>query len=232
MPRMTLFRIGAGVLVMAGCAQPETQRATPVRESTAIASRPAPAEPVAARPRIVFLGDSLTAGYGLARQEAVPALIQSRLDERGYRYEVVNAGVSGDTSASGLSRLEWSLEGNVAALVVELGANDGLRGLPVAQMKQNLTEIITRAKQRGIRVILTGMEAPPNYGPLYTAEFRQVFRELAREHDVIFVPFYLEGVAGDPSLNLSDGIHPNAAGSRIIEERLWSVLEPLLEKQD
>jgi acyl-CoA thioesterase-1 len=180
----------------------------------------------------VFLGDSLTAGYGLTRGEEVPGLIQARLNKEGYRYEVVNAGVSGDTSAGGLTRLDWSLEGNVAALVVELGANDGLRGLPVSQLKQNLTEIITRAKQRGIKVILTGMEAPPNYGPLYTAEFRQVFRELAKEHDVAFMPFYLDGVAGVASLNLSDGIHPNAAGSRVIEERLWSVLEPLLEKQD
>jgi acyl-CoA thioesterase-1 len=233
-----LRRIGAAaatiaaVVLAAACGQAETQRANAAREPAAISPKPAPTEAVAARPRIVFLGDSLTAGYGLARQEAVPALIQSRLDEQGYRYEVVNAGVSGDTSAGGLSRLDWSLEGNVAALVVELGGNDGLRGLPVSQMEQNLTEIITRAKQRGITVILAGMEAPPNYGPLYTAEFRQVFRDLAKKHDVAFVPFYLEGVAGDPSLNLSDGIHPNAAGSRIIEERLWRVLEPVLEKHD
>jgi acyl-CoA thioesterase-1 len=181
----------------------------------------------------VFLGDSLTAGYGLVRTEAATALIQERLTAEGYRYEVVNAGVSGDTSAGGLSRLDWSLEGGtVAVLVVELGANDGLRGLPVFQMKQNLTEIITRAKQRGIKVVLTGMEAPPNYGPLYTREFRQVFRDLARDHDVVFMPFYLEGVAGNPNLNLSDGIHPNAAGSRIIAENLWGALEPVLEKQD
>ena len=220
------------MLAAGACGQPDTARSVPAREATATSLPAAATQPAAALPRIVFLGDSLTAGYGLARTESVPALIQSRLNEKRYRYEVVNAGVSGDTSAGGLSRLDWSLEGNVAALVVELGANDGLRGLPVSQMKQNLTEIITRAKQRGIKVVLTGMEAPPNYGPLYTAEFRQVFRELAKEQDVVFMPFYLDGVAGDPSLNLSDGIHPNAAGSRIIEERLWRVLEPLLEKQD
>jgi acyl-CoA thioesterase I len=232
MARFIHFLTGALVLVMAGCSQPATERAAPSRASIAT-STPAAAQAAVAVPRIVFLGDSLTAGFGLARNESVPALIQSRLTERGYRYEVINAGVSGDTSAGGLNRLDWSLEGNVVTLVVELGANDGLRGLPVSQMKQNLTEIITRARQRGIKVILTGMEAPPNYGPLYTAEFRQVFRDLAKEHDdVIFVPFYLEGVAGDPSLNLSDGIHPNAAGSRIIEERLWRALEPVLEKQD
>jgi acyl-CoA thioesterase-1 len=220
-------------LSAAACGQPEPAALPAAREDAAPpSSRTAPAEAAAGLPRIVFLGDSLTAGYGLARPEAVPALIQERLTAGGYQYEVVNAGVSGDTSAGGLTRLDWSLEGPVAVLVVELGGNDGLRGLPVSQMKQNLAEIITRAKQRGITVILTGMEAPPNYGAPYTAEFRQTFRDLAREHDVIFVPFYLEGVAGDPSLNLSDGIHPNAAGSRIIEQTLWRALEPVLEKQD
>jgi acyl-CoA thioesterase I len=231
MARFIHFLIGVFILGIAGCSRPDAERAAPARQATASA-QPAAAQPTVAVPRIVFLGDSLTAGYGLTRGEEVPALIQARLNEKGYRYEVVNAGVSGDTSAGGLSRLDWSLEGNVAALVIELGANDGLRGLPVSQMKQNLAEIITRAKQRGIKVILTGMEAPPNYGPLYTAEFRQVFRDLATEHDVIFVPFYLEGVAGDPSLNLSDGIHPNAAGSRIIQDTLWRALEPVLEKRD
>jgi acyl-CoA thioesterase-1 len=184
----------------------------------------------AARPRIVFLGDSLTAGYGLARPQAesVPSLIQARLDAKGYRYEVINAGVSGDTSAGGLSRLNWSLDGDVQVLVIELGANDGLRGLPVIAMKQNLDQIITRAKQRQVKVLLTGMEAPPNYGAAYTKEFRQVFADLAREHKVPFVPFYLQGVAGNPSLNISDGIHPNATGARIVEGTIWRALEPLL----
>ena len=232
MARFIHVLIGPLILGIAGCSQPDTERAAPAREASATSAQPAATQPAVALPRIVFLGDSLTAGYGLARGEEVPALIQSRLNEKGYRYEVVNAGVSGDTSAGGLSRLDWSLEGNVAVLVVELGANDGLRGLPVSQMKKNLAEIITRAQQRRIKVVLTGMEAPPNYGPLYTAEFRQVYRDLAKEHDVVFMPFYLDGVAGLSSLNLSDGIHPNAAGSRVIEERLWRVLEPILEKQD
>ena len=231
MVRFIPFVIGALIFATAGCGQPERERSTAAEATTSPAS-PASAQPPVVIPRIVFLGDSLTAGYGLVRGEEVPALIQSRLTANGYRYEVVNAGVSGDTSAGGLSRLDWSLDGNVAALVIELGANDGLRGLPIEQLKRNLTEIITRARQRGIKVILTGMEAPPNYGPLYTAEFRQVYRDLAKEHDVVFMPFYLDGVAGVPSLNLSDGIHPNAAGSRIIEERVWRVLEPVLEKQD
>jgi acyl-CoA thioesterase-1 len=162
----------------------------------------------------------------------MPSLIQAHLTEAGYRYEVVNAGVSGDTSAGGLSRLDWSLAGDVDVLVIELGANDGLRGLPVPEMKRNISEIITRAKRRGITVLLTGMEAPPNYGPAYTGEFRQVFSDLAREHNVAFVPFYLAGVAGDPALNQRDGIHPNPAGAKIVEQTIWRALEPLLAKSD
>lgn len=191
---------------------------------------PVDAPSATAVPRIVFLGDSLTAGYGLARNESVPSLVQAHLDAAGYRYQAVNAGVSGDTSAGGLSRLDRALAGHVAVLVIELGANDGLRGLPVANLKRNLAAIITRARERGIAVVLTGMEAPPNYGPAYTAEFRQVFADLAREHRVPLVPFYLEGVAGVPRLNLPDGIHPNAAGAKIVARTLWRALEPLLEK--
>jgi acyl-CoA thioesterase-1 len=220
-----LFRLVVPALLLSvSCAQPEV-RATRESEVT-----PAPVEraPVSTAPRIVFLGDSLTAGYGLAKEASVPSLIQMRLREGGYPHEVVNAGVSGDTSAGGLNRLEWSLAGDVKVLVLELGANDGLRGLPVAALKKNLTEIITRAQARGIRVVLTGMEAPPNFGAAYTSEFRDVYRQLAREHDVTFVPFYLEGVAGISSLNIEDGIHPNAEGSRIIEKTVWSALEPLL----
>jgi len=215
------------LLACASCAQPEAVPSAPAEE----AAPPAPVERASSStaPRIVFLGDSLTAGYGLEKEESVPSLIQKRLREAGYPYEVVNAGVSGDTSAGGLSRLEWSLTGNVKILVIELGGNDGLRGLPVAGLKQNLTEIITRARARGIGVILTGMEAPPNFGPAYTSEFREVYRQVAREHDVTFVPFYLEGVAGIPSLNISDGIHPNAEGSRIVEKTVWTALEPLLK---
>ncbi len=202
----------------------------PVEAETGRGGTLAAGTDLSARPRIVFLGDSLTAGLGLPRAHAVPALIQQRLDAAGYRYEVVNAGVSGDTSAGGLRRLEWALEGDVDILVVELGANDGLRGLPVAQMKRNLSEIIGAARSRGIAVVLTGMEAPPNYGPLYTAEFRRAYRELADEHDVTFVPFFLEGVAGVPALNNGDGIHPNADGARIVHETVWRALEPLLDR--
>jgi len=228
MTRVVLFILGFSMLVCAACAQPDAPPAE-VRSSPEAAA-PETAPPHVARPRIVFLGDSLTAGYGLAKEESVPSLIQSRLRAEGYPYEVVNAGVSGDTSAGGLSRLDWSLEGDVRVLVLELGGNDGLRGLPVASMKRNLTEIITRAQSRGIKVLLTGMEAPPNFGPAYTAEFRQAFRDLSRLPGVVYMPFYLDGVAGIPELNLPDGIHPNAEGSRIIERALWGVLEPMLEK--
>ena len=227
------FILSALPLLWAACAAPEGRPADDGGQgpAPAAAERPAAAG-VTTRPRIVFLGDSLTAGLGLARPDSVPALIQERLNREGYGYEVVNAGVSGDTSAGGLSRLEWSLEGDVEILVLELGANDGLRGLPVTQMKRNLEEIITRAKARDIEVLLTGMEAPPNYGAAYTSEFRQAFRDLAREHDVEFIPFYLDGVAGIGTLNQRDGIHPNADGSRIIERTVWSALEPMLDRSD
>jgi len=183
---------------------------------------------VPARPRIVFLGDSLTAGYGLETSQAVPALIQARLQRAGYPFEVVNAGVSGDTSAGGLSRLDWSLDGDVRILVIELGANDGLRGLPVAALRHNLEEIITRAQARGIAVLLTGMEALPNYGALYTKEFRETFPALARAHKTAFMAFYLDGVAGKPELNIADGMHPNPDGAVIVADNLWRSLEPML----
>ena len=209
-----------------------SNEAAPARQSAVPASTArVAAAPVATRPRIVFLGDSLTAGYGLDLEQSVPSLVQKQLDAGGYKFEVVNAGVSGDTSAGGLRRLDWSLDGDVRILVVELGANDGLRGLPVAGMKRNLQTIIQTAKKRGIDVLLTGMEAPPNYGPAYTSEFRRVFRDLAAEERVALMPFYLYEVAGIPTLNIADGIHPNPAGARIVEANLWRSLEPLLEKQ-
>jgi acyl-CoA thioesterase I len=227
MTRAAVACLAFVALSLVACRQPSA----PPREASAPSTQSGGVAPAAvSRPRIVFLGDSLTAGYGLDTQDSVPSLVQARLAREGYPYDVVNAGVSGDTSAGGLSRLDWSLAGNVAVLVIELGANDGLRGLPVTAMKQNLDEIIRRAKARGITVVLTGMEAPPNYGPAYTAEFRKAYRDLAREHGIAFVPFYLQGVAGDPLLNIADGIHPNPQGARIVEKNVWRALEPLLRK--
>jgi acyl-CoA thioesterase-1 len=181
--------------------------------------------------RIVCLGDSLTAGYGLAQSDAYPALLQERLRAAGYPHEVVNAGVSGDTSAGGLRRLDWSLRGNVQVLVLALGANDGLRGLPATDLSRNLTAMIQRAKSRGVAVLLAGMEAPPNFGPAYTRQFRQVYAEVARAEQVRFVPFFLDGVAGQPALNQADGIHPNARGQRMIADLLWREIEPMLESR-
>ena len=183
-------------------------------------------------PRVVVLGDSLTAGLGLPAGEAYPALLQWRADAEGWAVEVVNAGRSGDTTAGGLRRLDWALEGDVRVLIVALGGNDGLRGLPVGQMKQNLAAILERATDRGIRVLLAGMEALPNFGAAYTAEFRQVFRDLAAEYDVVFVPFLLEGVAGETALNQPDRFHPNAAGTERVAAHLWSALAPMLVDDD
>lgn len=183
-----------------------------------------------ARPRIVALGDSLTAGYGLLESQSYPALLQEHIDAEGYEFEVVNAGVSGDTSAGGLRRLDWALEGNVRVLIVALGANDGLRGLSVDEMNENLTAIIQRARERNVVVILAGMEAPPNYGPEYATAFRQAYREVAQREGVLFLPFLLDKVAGQSVLNQRDGIHPNEQGARIVADTVWTVLRPLLDQ--
>lgn len=205
-------------------------------EAREVASKPSPpgaaatrvAQPMDERPKVVALGDSLTAGLGLAQPEAYPALLQKKIDDAGLGFEVVNAGVSGDTSAGGVRRLDWVLQGNARVLIVALGANDGLRGLPVEHMKENLETIITRAKARDIEVILAGMEAPPNFGPEYTGAFRMAFRDLSREHDVVFVPFLLDRVAGQSQLNQGDGIHPNAQGAAVLADTVWAALQPML----
>jgi acyl-CoA thioesterase-1 len=189
----------------------------------------APNVPPAARPRIVALGDSLTAGLGLPQDQAYPMQLQRRLNSEGLGYEVVNAGVSGETSAGGLRRLDWALEGDVRVLIVALGGNDGLRGLAPEQLQQNLAQIIERAQARGIAVVLAGMEAPPNYGRSYIVAFHQVYPALARQYHVALVPFLLQGVAGDNRLNQPDGIHPTGEGARIVADNVWAVLKPLVE---
>jgi len=226
-----LVLVAVAVAAMAAACSPADAPARAERRDTPPSSAPVPAAetPRGARPRIVVLGDSLTAGLGLDPSLAFPALLQARLDTEGLRYEVVNAGVSGDTSAGGLRRLDWALEGDVRVLILELGANDGLRGLPVSEMKKNLGEIIERAQRRGITVILAGMEAPPNYGERYTADFRQAYRDLAAQYGVRLIPFLLDGVAGIRELNQGDGIHPNREGAQIVEHTVWRALEPVLE---
>lgn len=219
-----LLLISASLLV-AACGR----EAAPAADAPAAAASPAPA-PAAARPRIVFLGDSLTIGLGLEPSQSYPALIGKRLAGEGFDYEIVNAGVSGDTSAGGLRRLEWSLEGDVKLLVLALGANDGLRGLPPAELKKNLIAVIEQAQARGVTVLLAGMEAPPNFGADYTREFRAVYADLAKAYDLRFIPFLLAGVAGDASLNQGDGIHPNVRGAEMVADLVWPELKRALPR--
>jgi acyl-CoA thioesterase I len=209
----------------------ETWTGSAAPASAGDATAVAPDEGPDVSPRMVlFLGTSLTAGYGIGEQAAFPALIQQKIDSAGLPFRVSNAGISGETSAGGLRRIDWSLQQPVDVLVLELGANDGLRGLPVEQLRSNLDQILRRARARypDIGLVLIGMEAPPNLGARYTTEFRSVFVELARRYDAALVPFLLEGVAAQPALNLEDGIHPNPEGHRIVAESVWGVLEPLL----
>jgi acyl-CoA thioesterase-1 len=235
-------RVLAGVAIVCatscGSRDEGGDRARPASPATADAGRPSepnrglPSKTGSSRSdalRIVILGDSLTAGLGLPVGQSYPSLIQERLNREGMNFEVVNAGVSGDTSAGGLSRLDWALEGNVRVLIVALGGNDGLRGLPADQLRANLAQIIERAQARGIRVVLAGMEAPPNYGRDYIVAFHKVYPALAHEYQVAFLPFLLEGVAGSQTLNQPDGIHPTAEGARIMADHLWPVLKPVLD---
>jgi acyl-CoA thioesterase I len=200
---------------------------SPAQPLTGGSAAQAAARPAAgpARVKVVALGDSLTAGYGLALPEAYPSLLDRRLREAGFPAEVVNAGVSGDTSAGGLRRVDWAIDDSVRVLIVALGGNDALRGLPVSELRANLAGIIERAQAKHVTVILAGMEAPPNMGSEYTTAFRQTYRGLAEEYHVVFLPFLLAGVAGDPALNQADGIHPNAGGARKVADLLWPLVE-------
>jgi acyl-CoA thioesterase-1 len=188
------------------------------------------AAPVQAEPVIVALGDSITSGLGVAADEAYPALLEVRLRRDGYAFRVVNAGVSGDTTAGGLRRVDWVLRAQPEIVIVALGANDGLRGQPPQTTRANLEAIVMRLQTAGPRVLLAGMRMPPNYGAEFTREFEAVFPAVARRANVALIPFLLDGVAADPTLNQADGLHPNAAGHRVIADRLWPHLRPLLKK--
>jgi len=206
----------------------------------ACGAKPAPAPPqtqapvvqqpakVSSRPRVVVLGDSLTAGFGLPLPDAYPSLLQDWIDKERLNFEVINAGVSGDTSAGGLARLDWALDGDVRFLVVALGGNDGLRGLPATQLRDNLSAIIERAQAKHIIVVLAGMEAPRNFGRDYVVGFHQVYPDLARKYNVTLVPFLLQDVAGIERLNQRDGVHPTAEGAEIVAKNVWTRLRPLL----
>lgn len=188
--------------------------------------------PAGERPVVLFFGTSLTAGLGLDPEEAYPALIQQKIDSAGLGFRAVNAGVSGETSAGGVRRVDWLLQQEVAVLVLELGANDALRGQDLGATKRNLQDILdrTRARHPDARIVIAGMQAPPNLGIAYTRRFSELFVELARENGAALIPFLLQGVGGVPQLNQPDGIHPNAAGARIVAENVWRTLAPVLRE--
>lgn len=189
------------------------------------------AQPAGAAERvIVAFGDSLTAGLGVTPENSYPARLQARLRAEGYAYRVVNAGASGDTTAGGIRRVDWALKNKPDVVIVELGANDALRAQDLASVRANLDAIVTRFQKAGARVLLVGMEVPPNYGARYASDFRKLYAEVARKRDVAFMPFLLAGVAGNPTLNQPDGLHPTAEGYRIVVDRLWPYLQPLLSR--
>jgi len=187
---------------------------------------PAPTEPKV----ILFFGDSLTAGYGLTPEEAFPALIEKKCIQNGTPCKAINAGLSGETSAGGLSRIDWILRQPIDVFVLELGANDGLRGLPLDQTEKNLQAIIDRVKAKypRVKIVIAGMMVPPNMGPEYTMSFRKIYPELARKNNATLIPFLLEDVAGFEKLNLGDGIHPNQDGHKIVAKNVYKILSPLL----
>lgn len=210
-------------IILSGCAAAQ-------KRSSASANRPLIKPDVAiGKPKIVAFGDSLTAGFGLTENESYPYLLQQKLKADGYDYEVVNAGISGDTSLGGLERINWVLGmDNVKILVLELGANDLLRGIPVAKMRANLDAIIAKAQAKGIKVLLCGMLAPPTMGQQYQRDYTATFPELADEHKTAFLPFILENIALKKELNQADGIHPNAEGEKIMTDNVYKALKPML----
>lgn len=179
---------------------------------------------------IIFFGNSLTAGYGVEGSEAFPALIQEKIDSLKLPYKVINAGVSGETTAGGKSRIDWVLRQPVDVFVLELGANDGLRGIPLSETLKNLQAIIDDVKKKypSAKIILAGMEIPPNMGKRYTDDFRVLYRQLAEKNQTLLIPFLLQGVGGEPELNQADGIHPNVKGHRIVADNVWAVLKDAL----
>ncbi|MFC4094340.1 arylesterase [Euzebyella saccharophila] len=179
---------------------------------------------------ILFFGNSLTAAYGLEKEEGFPALIQERLDSLNMNYTAINSGVSGETTSGGLNRLEWVLNQKVDIFVLELGANDGLRGIPLKESKNNLQKMIELVKEKNpqTKIILAGMQIPPNMGAAYTSEFKEMYPQLAEQNNVALIPFLLDGVAGNPKLNLEDGIHPTAEGQKIVMENVWQILEDVI----
>jgi acyl-CoA thioesterase-1 len=213
--------------LLAGCSGRKNEGGAP----GAPVSQPArPAVETDTRPVIVAFGDSLTSGHGVEPGQSYPDHLQRMLDERGYRYRVVNQGISGDTTSGGVARIGAALLLEPKIVILELGANDGLRGLPVTSTRENLSEMIGAFRKAGARVVLAGMTLPRNYGKDYISAFEQVFRDMARREGVTLIPFLLDGVAMNPQLMQSDALHPNAEGCRVVAQNVFKTLEPLLEK--
>tara|TARA_Y100000589_G_scaffold9630_1_gene8092 strand:+ start:329 stop:1024 length:696 start_codon:yes stop_codon:yes gene_type:complete len=211
------------ILTLFGCGDP-------VKPAEVQSQPPEKEQPKTKEKVILCFGNSLTEGYGLKPEESYPSLLQNRIDSLGLNYRVVNAGISGETTAGGKSRLGWVLKNKVDIFVLELGANDGLRGIPIEETKRNLQSIIdtVQVKIPGVKIILAGMQIPPNLGEKYTQEFQAIFPTLAEENSVHLIPFLLRGVAGETELNQEDGIHPTAEGTLQVMENIWKVMEPFL----
>jgi len=214
-------------LLLAGCGRSGRDAGSVKDEEAGATANPSRDEK---KKVIIFFGNSLTAGYGLKMSEAYPALIQSKIDSLGLPYSVVNAGVSGETTASGDSRVDWILESPVDVFVLELGGNDGLRGIPVGETSKNLQSIIGKVKARypEAKIVLAGMQVPPNMGKAYSDEFSGIYPKIAEANHVYLIPFLLERVGGERNLNLPDGIHPTAEGHKIVAETVWEVLRDVL----
>jgi len=219
-----------GVLVLLGCG--DTKKSSELEQTTLKSEEGAKEVAAEITKTILCFGDSITAGYGLNdSSEAYPAILQQKIDSLGLNYTVVNSGLSGETSAGGRSRIDWVMRQNIDIFLLELGGNDGLRGIPLTETQSNLQDIIHKVKEKNeaTKIILAGMELPPNMGEDYTTQFRSVFSNLANENEVFFIPFILKDVGGIKELNQSDGIHPTAKGHKIVANTVWKVLEPIVK---
>lgn len=213
--------------LLLGCGEKNTRKDT---DETSTTEETTVTETNDSNKKILFFGDSLTAGYGLEVSQAFPAVIQEKIDSLGLDYTVINAGLSGETTASGKNRLEWVLEDDIDIIIIELGANDGLRGVPLTETESNLQSMVdtVQSKLPDAKIILAGMKIPPNMGPEYTSKFESIFPELATSENIKLIPFLLNNVAGIPELNQGDGIHPTVKGQKLVAENVWKVLKPIL----
>ncbi len=231
--RKTTYSVISGLFILLtvwNCGSSGTKTESKSGDSTSKASTAAPAN-ASKKQLVLFYGNSLTAGYGVEPSQAFPALVGQKIDSAGLNYTVVNAGLSGETTAGGKSRINWVMRQPVAVFVLELGGNDGLRGLPLSATRQNLQAIMdtVRKKSPEATIVLAGMQIPPNMGTTYTKEFRELFKELADKNKAVLIPFLLEGVGGIPKLNQPDGIHPTPEGHKLVANTVWKVLKPILK---